>query len=189
MPVLLKSIILFFACSFIAFTAPTDSNLSPVNELRKQLFISAAWKEIQQKYNIPSEEVNWAENGRLLLFKEADSELQIYLDKNRKVEGFFTLYYDGVLLGERKDLLDKLAMTDGVFVKVVNEKDKKLIKFKGMAYINTDKKTGVTLFFLTGPKGGYQHLYVEATYRESDLRRFNRQIFEQIRKKVRWKNE
>lgn len=186
---LLYNIFLFYICLSMVCFAQTDSKLSSINEFRKELFIGAAWKDISHKYNVPQEEVKWGEDGRLLLFNDAGSELQLYLDKNSKVEGFFTLYYDGALMGERKELLDKLAVTDGVFVKVVDEKDKKSVKFQGMAYINTDKKTNITSFLLTGPKAGYQYLYVDATYRESDLKRFNRQIFEQIRKKVRWESD
>lgn len=182
----MKYLLLFFT---IMLCLQDAGNAQQIEELRSKLQLALVWGDLSSFYGSPAQEMKWGEKGRLLFFKREETELQIYLDEKGKVESFLTLYYDGVSLNKYKELLEKLAVTDGVFVKVVDEKDKKLIKFKGMAYINTDKKTGITLFFLTGPKGGYQHLYVEATYRESDLRRFNRQIFEQIRKKVRWKNE
>lgn len=185
----LKQDLYSFLCFVVILLVQSSGNAQQIEDLRSKLQLGLVWGNLSSFYGAPTQEMKWGEKGRLLFFNRNETELQVYLDENSKVESFILLYYDGMLLGERKDLLDKLAMTDGVFVKVVDEKDKKLIKFKGMAYINTDKKTSVTLFFLTGPKGGYQHLYVEATYRESDLRRFNRQIFEQIRKKVRWKNE
>ena len=166
-----------------------SGNSQPLKVPHSKLQLGVVWKDMFGFYGSPAQEIQWGEKGRLLFFYRDGTELQVYLDEKGEVESFLTLYHDGVILSKDKALLKRLAATDGVFVKVVDEKNKKTVKFQGMAYISTDKVTKITSFLLTGPKHGYQHLYAEATYRESDLRRFNRQIFEQIRKKVHWQNK
>lgn len=154
--------------------------------LTLQLPIGTEWKTVAETYGKPVEDAPWGKGGRLYIFKQEDRELQVYLDRENKVEGVFTLYPDGIVLGKRPELLEQLTGGDGFFVKMVDEKDEKVIRFKGMAYIQTDKKANVSKFLLTAPKQGYQYLYLEASFRANNIRQFNRQIVEQARAKLRW---
>lgn len=171
--------------------------------LTNSLTMGVSWEKVAKSFGTPTSESTWGRNGKLFIYKEAIKaesndpqnyqnykEFQVYIDASKKIEGFLTIYPHGIELAKMPDILNKLPSEKGAFVKLKDKDNSKVLKFQGMLYQGTDKdKNTTTYILLTGPKYGYQYIYLEAAFSAQKSRQFYKQILEQVQKKIQWRSE